>query len=551
MKKLWVILFTIISVSNLYSQGITEREAISYVQRVENSQLGKISKRNSYQAQTISPNNVANLYVVQKDEGGWFLISSDNRVRAILAYSDTGVFDYNDMPEGMFWLFSQYEKQIAALQTDDLIEEHESWKLFSGEKDATYSLNTIQSAGPTAIVLSRLDSVSWNQSYNNDIECAPSYNMKCPTFQAADCSHNYVGCTAVAMAQIMWYWQWPHYAVVPDSVYSNGNAFATSHVQKIDWTIIPKELKSNTPLNQSQMLATLLRDCGYCSHPRYASTGTGISLENAANAMKQNFGYSSNIRYRSRGLIDGVWVNRLKAEIDAGRPILYAGYKSTGGGHSFVIYGYNTSDYFKVNWGYGATPKTWISLDAAVVNTDAYNEDQEALFEIYPNYQCGELRQTTTPTTNTIYERGDDIVLSNAILANTNVAYCSNSEIRLTAGFHASIGSNAMFSINHIPCANTRNNIQLEPFHKKENLQQDKVESTGCPNVEVLYSPTKDFVLIKGCISEHPIVEIYNIQGLRISVQYDAKIEISALPQGIYCIICTDGFRKYSLKISK
>lgn len=43
---------------------------------------------------------------------------------------------------------------------------------------------------------------------------------------------------------------------------------------------------------------------------------------------------------------------KLRGEIDANRPVLYAAFDSIGGGHAFVIDGYK-DDSFSVNWGWG------------------------------------------------------------------------------------------------------------------------------------------------------------------------------------------------------
>ena len=46
------------------------------------------------------------------------------------------------------------------------------------------------------------------------------------------------------------------------------------------------------------------------------------------------------------------WNGRLREEIDANRPVLYAASDPAGGGHAFVIDGYKDES-FSVNWGWG------------------------------------------------------------------------------------------------------------------------------------------------------------------------------------------------------
>ncbi|WP_329905580.1 C10 family peptidase [Porphyromonas pogonae] len=53
----------------------------------------------------------------------------------------------------------------------------------------------------------------------------------------------------------------------------------------------------------------------------------------------------------------------VKSELDAGRPVQYAG-MGREGGHSFVCYGYKTDGYFHFNWGWGGKLYGYFKLTA-------------------------------------------------------------------------------------------------------------------------------------------------------------------------------------------
>ncbi|MFN8133936.1 MAG: C10 family peptidase [Bacteroidales bacterium] len=53
----------------------------------------------------------------------------------------------------------------------------------------------------------------------------------------------------------------------------------------------------------------------------------------------------------------------MKAELDAGRPVLYAGFGS-GGGHCFVADGYDNNSYFHFNWGWGGAYDGYFQVNA-------------------------------------------------------------------------------------------------------------------------------------------------------------------------------------------
>lgn len=46
------------------------------------------------------------------------------------------------------------------------------------------------------------------------------------------------------------------------------------------------------------------------------------------------------------------WLNLMKAELNAGRPMQYAGF-GNGGRHTWVCDGYDNNDYLHMNWGWG------------------------------------------------------------------------------------------------------------------------------------------------------------------------------------------------------
>ena len=56
------------------------------------------------------------LYVFNvENNGGYVIVSGDDRTKSILAYSDHGYLDMDHMPENMQWWLGYYERSIAAL----------------------------------------------------------------------------------------------------------------------------------------------------------------------------------------------------------------------------------------------------------------------------------------------------------------------------------------------------------------------------------------------------------------------------------------------------
>jgi hypothetical protein len=79
----------------------------------------------------------------------------------------------------------------------------------------------------------------------------------------------------------------------------------------------------------------------------------------------------------------------LKTEINAERPIFYAGYDmstSPYSGHAWVIDGYNSSNQFHCNWGWHRQNNSsdWYLLSALNVDGYSFNDGQSAILNIYP-----------------------------------------------------------------------------------------------------------------------------------------------------------------------
>ncbi len=80
----------------------------------------------------------------------------------------------------------------------------------------------------------------------------------------------------------------------------------------------------------------------------------------------------------------------MKSDLDAGRPIQYAGF-GAGGGHTWVCDGYDNSNFFHMNWGWGGVYDGYYSLDnlapgvgGAGGGSGSFTSGQQALIGIEP-----------------------------------------------------------------------------------------------------------------------------------------------------------------------
>ena len=340
-------------------------------------------------------------YIYENANGeGWVMVAANDVVRPILAYSHTGSFRTDHMPANIKSWLNGYKKQIAysaqhATQVDAKVQ-REWLRLRSGARRTT--------ATP---VVAPLIKTGWDQD-------TPYWNL-CP---AKNDKHCYTGCVATAMAQVMKYWEWPKQGIgshtIPGTTYS-ADFGATTY----DWANMKNSYSGSSTAAQKTAVATLMYHCGVAADMEYGTNSSGAytidynghfssrNIMSAETALKQFFGYKSTVvgYYRDGWASKGMrswtrseWIAMLKSELDAHRPIMYAGAgcddpndDNTCYGHSFVCDGYDSNDYFHFNWGWSNWGDGYYDVDAlAPTETGAgagngeYNLEQDVIVGIEP-----------------------------------------------------------------------------------------------------------------------------------------------------------------------
>jgi hypothetical protein len=170
--------------------------------------------------------------------------------------------------------------------------------------------------------------------------------------------------------------------------------------------------------------------------------------------MKTYFGYNATTLrgVQRNSYTSSTWMQLMKTELDASRPILYAGF-GNGGGHAFVCDGYNSSDYFHMNWGWGGSYDGYFLLTALNPTglgigggSGGYNSNQQALIGIQPPSGGGGGGGGTTLDIRlyaSVTVSPSPIPFQAAFTVNTNIANYST-----TTGFTGDICA-ALFDANN------------------------------------------------------------------------------------------------------
>ena len=287
-------------------------------------------------------------YAFNVGEGGFVIVSADDRFRPIVGYSDEGPFETENMsPELAFYL----EKIIEARTSRNVV-------IFD-DTDQEW-----QSVATTGRLLSRnggravdyICTTKWNQD--------SPYNYYAPESNGGPGNRCYAGCVATAMSQVMKRWNHPMQGTGSHSYYCQGYGMQSANFGETiyDWDHMPDRLNGASQ-QEIEAVALLMYHCGVAVEMQFSPSGSGANSWDVPYAIQNYFSYSSNAELKMRDMYSLTdWQNMLKESHDIGWPVYYSGF-SNSGGHAFVCDGYDDSNLFHFNWGWGGSSDGYFVID--------------------------------------------------------------------------------------------------------------------------------------------------------------------------------------------
>lgn len=348
-----LVLLLALGYSPLQAKRITQWQAQQQAYSFWGKQMPQKAKAKSRTATTASSSDA--YYVFNNDAGGFVIIAGDDAVTPVLGYTSTGSFDAENLPDGLKDLLKSYERQIAALGDNYVANQTATRAAFTGEK--------------------LLKTAEWNQM-------AP-FNKYTP--------NNYVtGCVATAGAIVMKHHGYPAKGTGSHSYTWNGKTLSANFEHTYDWASMPAKYDGTNDA-AFDGVARLMADLGVAVEMQYNKDGSGAYIGNLVTALQKYYGYSKLSHLMAIEDVGAeAWNGRLREEIDANRPVLYAASDPAGGGHAFVIDGYKDES-FSVNWGWGGYCDGFYQIGALNPESvgkptgDKYNVGQSAVFGMQPS----------------------------------------------------------------------------------------------------------------------------------------------------------------------
>lgn len=370
---------------------------------------------------------IDDMYIYVAEGGGFVVVAGDDCVRPILGYSSTAHFA-DTLPEHILLWLQGYAEEMALLRSQGAV----ASELVQSEWQALFG-DTPDSPLYTTVVAPML-TTQWKQG--------SPYNTLCPHDTLNQDTK--AGCVAIAMAQVMKYWNHPTQGEGSYSYsYANcGTQSVNFGAATYDWANMPNTLTSVSPTVNINAVATLVYHAGVSVKMKYghsSSSATTLSAQSLTTitgerALRTYFKYDKALHsMRKAAIPDSVWLALINDELAAGRPVIYSG-RDVSSGHAFVCDGRNNAGLYHFNWGWGGYCDGYYQIGALNPApggtggnpTSHYNLENKLILGIQPDtVLSGSHVINAIPTDSTIgtvtgsgtYNYGDTVTLT-ALAAN-------------------------------------------------------------------------------------------------------------------------------------
>ena len=280
---------------------------------------------------------MTHLYAFNASDEGFVIVSANDCSNPILGYSDTGRFDNDNMPPALKRLLETYDVQMAGIGTR-----------------ADDAISTIRSD------IQPMLKSKWHQDapFNNMIPTVPGGDDKS--------KRSPTGCVATAMAQVLYYYQWPKRTTRTITAYQDLPALAPVD---FNWDAMQDVCNVKDSQATQDAVAALMQYCAYALRSNFGIVDTASDTEWLYTALYRYFSFDKeSLSVVNRSQVDeNEFFNIIYSELSEGRPVIMGG-----DSHEFVCDGYQSGEYYHMNWGWGGDNDGYFLLDS---RTRSENKD--------------------------------------------------------------------------------------------------------------------------------------------------------------------------------
>lgn len=366
MKQSFLIIFIFLFIFRLSAKHVDQHTAANvgiayyyeHVNQFKNIQLKDIKIKDTH---TEFKQNTAVYYIFNLVNNGYIIVSADDNITPVIGYSYESELDLNQAPENLkYWLDYTAEEIYVAINNQIFadLKIQNDWNYYLTRDASNLNVRKDKAVSP-------LLSCNWDQG--------KYYNQFCPVASGGPDGKALVGCVAVSMAQVMYYYRYPNQG--------NGNHgginFGTTTYY---WDNMVDMLA-----NYNSSVATVLYHAGKAVDMYYTATGSGANTSDCPYALKTYFRYNSNCSYASKYLYTTTnWKNLMKTNLDNSRPLIYSGSDPSTSGHAWNCDGYDASDKFHMNWGWSGYANGFYAIDNLSAGGNNFTDYIGMVHSIYP-----------------------------------------------------------------------------------------------------------------------------------------------------------------------
>ncbi len=315
-------------------------------------------------------------HIFNREGGGFVIIAGDDACKPVLAYSfDESFGDVASMPDGLRDWLSDFEDQVGVIRREGDRPAVEAWTaVLTRTKGGNDYKPAVEYATPV-----------WNQN-------APFNNLT----PMSGSSHAVIGCVPLAMGMLMRFFGYPakgegylppYSYELDDGTLCSIEGFELGH--PYEWDKIKFDYREGYTEEEGAAVARLVYDCGVAVQAKFAES-TSANVPTMAGCAVDHFGFDPGAYYYKRELFtDAQWLDLLKGELQD-HPVLYSA-RREGGGHAFLVDGYDQSGNVHVNWGWGGSSNGYYALSAFTPSTTRqYIYSHAATFGLVPKQGSSE-----------------------------------------------------------------------------------------------------------------------------------------------------------------
>lgn len=404
MKKIVLIISLSLLGIALYAGPVTPEKALQVASRVfasghstkaANASSLQIVWDGEFEPATKAAQDPA-FYVVTRPEGGFVIVSGDDNMQPVLAFSFENEFKVEGMPANVRWWMEELKgyARSAVSPTPEILE---AWDAFAETKAV---IPSAQIEPLTEFTGSRTN--LWNQN-------GPA-NLFTPTVTSQ--SKSVCGCVPLALAEIMAWFGTSNKTPFPaaeiaaytyDAYGCSGWQIDEHNLTTIhDWASLEAlsgydDFLAAESTSLGEDLGHLVYDIGTILQVEYneslsAAGGTSGNLGQLERLTSYMYYNKAALPKRRENSTSSEWITMLVAEI-AQHPVYYTGQDTNdGGGHAFVADGYATTTTGKqvihFNFGWGGTCNGYYDCltDVQTTNNNLnFFKENSALFGFVPD----------------------------------------------------------------------------------------------------------------------------------------------------------------------